>query len=93
METLNISEYLLLIIVHLFGIVVNILYYIGHKRKWGIFFDHKTKEWIFARKYPFLYRNPSDHEKRIYIISIFGIILLSTTLIIIIIVMVLRIYR
>lgn len=93
METLDVGRELLFITLLIFGIGFGILYYIGHRRKWSLFYDHETKEWVFARKDSIAYRMLGNPNKWIYPTILAGITFFSIILTILVVRLVLYIYR
>jgi hypothetical protein len=84
METSEVGRQLFFIILLIFGIGFGILYYIGHRRKWSLFYDHETKEWVFARKNSIAYQMLGDPDKWIYPTILAGIAFFCIVLIILI---------
>ena len=69
----------------IFAIAFNILFYIGHKRKWSFFYDHETKEWVFARRNSILYEMFGDPEKHVYRIFKVGTVICCILLIMLVV--------
>jgi len=93
METLDITRELLLILLILVGMGFGVVFYVGHKKKWGIFYDHESNEWVFRRKGTMMYELFGDPEKGVYRTVVVGTAFASIILIIIIIRLVSYIYR
>ena len=93
METSEVGRQLFFIILLIFGIGFGILYYIGHRRRWSLFYDHETKEWVFARKNSIAYQMFGDPDKWVYPTILAGIAFFCIVLIIVIGRLVFYVYR
>ena len=85
MATVDIGRELFFILFLLVGIGSGILIYVGHKRRWGIFYDHQTSEWVFRRRSSISYKLLGDPEKGVYRNVVVGIAFFTIILLVIII--------